>query len=266
MIREAAVAGRFYPGRHDELARMVDAFLGTLHPAPAIGVMVPHAGYVYSGAVAGETFAQVAISGTVVILGPNHHGFGPQAALFSRGSWQTPLGEVAVDSGMARRLLNASPLLEADTGAHRFEHSLEVQVPFLQRLRPELRIVPLCIGRMALPDLLDLGAVLGRTLAQEAERPLLVASSDMTHYEPGDVARIKDERALQQVLALDPAGLYRTVRNDGITMCGVLPTVIMLAAARELGATRAAQVRYANSGDVTGDQSEVVGYAGVVVS
>lgn len=265
MIREPAVAGRFYPGSPADLAREVDTFLATPHPAPALGVMVPHAGYLYSGAIAGATFSRVAIPPIVIILGPNHHGTGAPAALYASGAWRTPLGEVAIDAALAQRLLD-STAVQADVTAHRFEHSLEVQVPFLQRLNPAVRIVPLCIGSLPLKELLELGGALGRVLATEAVRPLLVASTDMTHYEPGPVARIKDERALDHVLALDPAGLCQTVRSGGITMCGVLPTVIMLAAAKELGATRAELVRYGNSGEVTGDQSEVVGYAGVVVS
>lgn len=266
MIREPAVAGRFYPNRREDLTRLLDQYLAEPAPHAAYGVMVPHAGYVYSGAVAGATFARTTIPPTVVILGPNHHGLGFAAALSTSRSWLTPLGEVAVATELGLRLLKAIPQLKGDESAHRFEHSLEVQVPFLQRLQPALRIVPLCIGQLPLAELLEIGVALGRFFAAEGERPLLVASSDMTHYEPGAVARVKDERALERVLALDPAGLYHTVRDGGITMCGVLPTVIMLAAAKELGATRAELVRYANSGDITGDQSEVVGYAGVVVS
>jgi AmmeMemoRadiSam system protein B len=228
--------------------------------------MVPHAGYVYSGAIAGETFARVQIPSRIVIIGPNHHGVGHPAAVFPAGSWLTPLGEAAVDGELADLLLAECPGLSADPSAHRFEHSLEVQVPFIQILNPQAAIVPICLGHLCLEDLLAIGKALGKVLTRFGQNVLLVASTDMTHYEPGDIARGKDRLALDRVLAIDPEGLYRTVCERRISMCGFMPTVMMLAAATELGATTARLVRYGNSGDVTGDQTEVVGYAGVIVS
>lgn len=265
MNREPAVAGRFYPARSQELAVEVDSFLGTVQAEPAIGVMVPHAGYPFSGVIAGATFSRVVIPQTVILLGPNHHGYGAPAALWSAGRWKTPLGEIAIDTEVAHELLAASPLLQSDIAAHRYEHSLEVQVPFLQRLNPLTRIVPLSIGRVTFDDLLEIGRALAQVAARQEERPLLVASSDMTHYESAETARRKDHQALARICALDPQGLYQTVRDEKISMCGVLPTVIMLSAARELGALAAEVVRYGHSGEVTGEGSEVVGYAGVVV-
>lgn len=265
MIREPVVAGRFYPAQPEALARQLDGFLDSPTPEPALGVVVPHAGYSYSGAIAGMTFARVAIPQTVVLLGPNHHGLGAPAALWPAGSWRTPLGECAIDAELAQQLLAATPLLQADVVAHRHEHALEVQLPFLQRLNPRVRIVPISVGRLVLADLLALGAAIGRAQAPLAEPPLLVASSDMTHYEPADEARRKDHQALDRVCALDPQGLYRTVRDGRISMCGVLPTVVMLAAALEIGARSAAVVRYGHSGETTGETAEVVGYAGVIV-
>ena len=267
MQRQPAVAGQFYPGSPDRLRQALELLVPSEATAQAaIAVMAPHAGYVYSGAIAGETYARVEVPDTVVLLGPNHHGIGHPAALYDEGSWATPLGVVPIDGAFAVRLLKRCPDLAADVAAHRLEHSLEVQVPFLQLRNPRFSLVPLCLAHLPLPNLIAVGEGIGDIVASSAEPVLIVASSDMTHYEPGEVARQKDERALRHVLDLDPEGLYRTVREGRISMCGVLPTVVMLAAARRLGAVSASLVRYGNSGDVTGDQSEVVGYAGVVIS
>jgi len=267
MDRHPAVAGQFYPGHAETLRRALESLLPAVaEKQKAIGLMVPHAGYVYSGAIAGATFARVRIPERVVIFGPNHHGVGAEAAIYPGDRWLTPLGPVTVDATLTSRLIEDCPGLTADEAAHRYEHSLEVQVPFIQVENPQASIVPICIGHLRLDELLSLGSAIGASLACSGEEILLVASSDMTHYEPGEIAREKDQRALARVLALDPAGLYRTVREGRISMCGVLPTALMLAAAKELGASDAALVRYGNSGDVTGDQAEVVGYAGVVIS
>lgn len=267
MVRAPAVAGQFYPKHSAALAQTIDQLMPSADKAaPAYGIMVPHAGYVYSGAVAGKTFAAVTIPDEVVILGPNHHGTGHQLAIYQRGSWEMPLGQVPIATAFADAILDSAPATAADTQAHLYEHSLEVQVPFLQTRNARVTIVPLCIGRVPLETLLALGDGLARALQTRPQRPLMVASTDMTHYESADAARRKDHLALERVLALDPAGLYRTVRDERISMCGALPTVVMLQAALALGASRAELVAYANSGDVTGDQREVVGYAGVVIS
>lgn len=267
MLRTAAVAGQFYPKHPAALAQTVDQLIPPVHAKTnAFGVMVPHAGYVYSGAVAGKTFASVAIPPEVVIIGPNHHGNGHQAAVYRSGGWETPLGTVLIAEALADAVLAACPATAADIQAHLYEHSLEVQVPFLKTLLAEVAIAPLCIGRLPLETLLVLGDGLAQALRTRPQCPLMVASTDMTHYESGEEASRKDHLALQHVLALDPEGLYRTVRDQRISMCGVLPTVIMLRAALALGATRAELIAYANSGEVTGDQREVVGYAGVVIS
>ena len=267
MRRAPAVAGQFYPGQQAALQQMLAQMMPKVDDLqPALGVMSPHAGYIYSGMVAGKTFAGVSIPETVVIVGPNHHGQGHPAAVYGRGSWVTPLGEVTIDEALADRILREAPLTSDDQLAHRFEHSLEVQVPFLQAAVSNLSIVPLCLGRLTLSQLLELGDALAKVLSDTDPRPLLVASTDMTHYEPGPVARKQDLQALDRVLALDPAGLYRVVGEQHISMCGVLPVVATLRAVKMMGARRAELVEYRNSGDVTGDQSAVVGYAGVVFS
>lgn len=265
MLRSAAVAGQFYSGDKERLRRDVESLMVTATPKTSIAVMSPHAGYVYSGGVAAKTFSQVKIPDNVVILGPNHHGRGHVAAVYSDGAWDTPLGRVEVAAELAERVLAECPMAAPDYTAHRYEHSLEVQVPFLQYLSPDTRIVPLCISHMPLETLLELGDGIARAISSCKDLPLIVASSDMTHYEPGEVARKKDFLALDKVLDLDPEGLYEVVSEHRISMCGVLPAVVMLQAALALGATNAELVAYSNSGDVTGDQSEVVGYAGVRV-
>jgi len=267
MLRASAVAGQFYPKHAAALARTLDQLIPPeTAKVPAYGVMVPHAGYVYSGAVAGRTFARVAISQEVVILGPNHHGAGHPLAVFPGGDWELPLGKVPIAADLTAAILAACPQTTADSVAHQFEHSLEVQVPFLQTLAPGLSIAAICIGRVNLDTLLNVGDGLAAALRTRPARPLLVASTDMTHYESAEQARRKDQLALQHVLALDPQELYRTVTKERISMCGVLPTVVMLQAAKALGATSAELIGYANSGEVTGDQREVVGYAGVIVA
>lgn len=264
MLRSAVVAGQFYPGQKQSLFQTIDSLISsTATEKPAIALMSPHAGYIYSGGVAGQTFSEVKIPDDVIILGPNHHGRGHMAAVFASGAWETPLGQTKISADLAKRILSECPMTAEDLVAHRYEHSLEVQLPFLQFRAPHSSIVPICISHMPLETLLQLGDGLARAILSSRGKPLIVASTDMTHYESGNVARKKDCLALEKVLALDPEGLYEVVQEHQISMCGVMPTVVMLQAALALGAENAELIAYSNSGDVTGDQSEVVGYAGV---
>lgn len=263
-IRNPAVAGSFYPGSARELDRTVRSCTRDIpETLPAKGIVVPHAGYVYSGAVAGEVFSRVTIPSRHLIFCPNHTETGPEAAVMSEGFWRMPWGDVPIDEPLASRLLAASPLLQEDSSAHRDEHSLEVQLPFLQRFRPGFRFVPVALGRLSLADCRAMGEAAARVLGEEADPVLLIASSDMSHYEPEPVAREKDKQAIDAMLALDPEALYRTVQAQRISMCGVLPATVVLFAARALGAASARLIRYATSGDVSGDRSQVVGYAGL---
>jgi AmmeMemoRadiSam system protein B len=266
MEREPAVAGRFYPGEPDRLRAEVERHLAAARvaaPAAAIGVVAPHAGYVYSGAVAGATFAAVDVPPRAIVLCPNHTGMGAAASLWGDGGWRTPLGRVPVDGALAAALAG-SRLVSLDRAAHRFEHALEVELPFLQVRRPDVAIAPLCLGPLDVEECEELGHAVAD--AARGAGALVVASSDMSHYLPAEEAERKDRRALDALLALDARRLHDTVRRERITMCGVVPATVMLFAARELGATSARLVRYANSGDVSGDHDSVVGYAGVVVS
>jgi hypothetical protein len=267
MHRTAAVAGQFYAGEKKALREQVRNLLHQkLEPQKAVGIMVPHAGYIYSGAIAGQTFSLVQVPDRVVLLGPNHTGYGAAQAVYPAGSWQTPLGDILIDSSLAGQIIAGCGEATADELAHRYEHSLEVQVPFIQMKAPQARLVPVCLGHAPLQQLLDFGRSLGRLLATQPEPALLVASSDMTHFESAASARQRDMKALEKILAVDAEGLYRLVAAEAISMCGVVPTVVMLAAARELGACKGTLVRYGNSGETSGDHAEVVGYAGVIIA
>ena len=277
-VRTPAVAGRFYPGRAEELLREIRQYTSPAETATgriaAIGCVAPHAGYIYSGGVAGAVYSRLEIPKRSVILCPNHTGKGRPLAVMANTTWQTPLGEVAADADLAIRLLRRCPALEEDSAAHRGEHAIEVQLPFLQAQQPELSIVPIVIGTSNFDVLRGLGEALADVIGdhQEEDREedregkvLIVASSDMNHYESDAVTRVKDHKAIERVLALDARGLWEVVMNEDITMCGFGPTIVMLTAAKLLGATSATLVKYATSGDVSGDYESVVGYAGIIV-
>jgi AmmeMemoRadiSam system protein B len=266
MMRAPAVAGQFYPGTPGELEKEVRRLTRDVpERIRAVGVVVPHAGYLYSGAVAGEVFSSVEIPQRQIIFCPNHTGLGAEAAIMTRGAWKMPWGTVPIDGDLAGRLLAATPLLADDVSAHSREHSLEVQLPFLKRFRGDFRFVPIALGRLTLEECRELGEKVADAIRDDPPLPLLIASSDMTHYEPDAVARKKDEKAISRILALDPEGLYRTVRAERITMCGVIPATVLLFAALSLGATEGRLIKYATSGDVSGEYGQVVGYAGLAV-
>jgi MEMO1 family protein len=271
MIRQPAVAGTFYPREPRELLARVQQFLdegraenSTNSIADAVACLVPHAGYVYSGAVAGAVYARIKIPKRVVILGPRHRPGGANFAINSEGAWETPLGRATIDSDLARTLMSACPLLVGNDVAHRREHSLEVQLPFLQALSKDFQFVPIAIGTLNFDELTELGHALAKVISNSTEPVLIVASSDLNHYESEEITHVKDHKAIDQMLALNPRGLHETVRRKGITMCGCGPAVTALTAALDLGATRAELVRYATSADVLGDRDEVVGYAGIL--
>lgn len=231
----------------------------------ASGVLVPHAGYVYSGPCAGAVYATVDVPERVVILGPNHTGLGAPLAIHSRGEWETPLGRVPVDESLAGSLLQECPDLEKDSAAHEREHSLEVQLPFLQVIRPGFRMVPVCVGTHDVGRLVRLGEALARVIGREPDRILIVISSDMSHYIPADEASRLDRMAIDRIEAVEPEALHEVVQREGITMCGIAPAVAGLAACRALGAGTGALVCYTCSGERTGDFDSVVAYAGLTI-
>jgi AmmeMemoRadiSam system protein B len=270
LLRRPAVAGRFYPGDPEDLRAEAQAYLSQSKSnnqtaVQAIGCITPHAGYVYSGHVAGAVFARLEIPERCVVLCPNHTGMGRALAILSEGAWETPLGEVPVDEGLAGALKRQFPALHEDAAAHRAEHAIEVELPFLQLRQPKLQIVPIALGTGQFEVLEALGVALAEVVAAQAAPVLIVASSDMNHYESDAVTRVKDHKAIERILTLDPRGLFDVVTQQNISMCGFGPAVVMLTAARQLGATSAELVKYATSGDISGDRNAVVGYAGVVV-
>jgi hypothetical protein len=222
----------------------------------------------YSGMVAAQTAARIMVKDTVILLGPNHTGLGAAFSLMSQGKWQTPFGDISIDEGLAKAILAGSKYLAQDDLAHAREHSLEVELPIMQYFRKDFKIVPIAFGSDDFAALTDVGTAIAKAVKERKQTAstLLVASSDMTHYEPAAVARTKDETAIKAVINLDARALWETVRSKNITMCGYMPVIAMITAAKELGATRGELVLYATSGDVTGDNSSVVGYAGIIIN
>jgi AmmeMemoRadiSam system protein B len=270
ILRHPAVAGRFYPGDPDDLRTEAQAYLSQsisarTDPIKAIGCIAPHAGYMYSGHVAGAVFALIDVPPLCVVMCPNHTGIGKALAVMNEGVWETPLGDVPIDSELAQALQQRFPALENDRAAHRAEHAAEVELPFLQLRQPNLRIVPIALGTGQFETLEQLGLALADVVARQGERVLLVASSDMNHYESDVVTRTKDHRAIERILHLDARGLFDVVTQQDISMCGFGPAVAMLTAAQQIGAKSAELVKYATSADVSGDREMVVGYAGVIV-
>jgi AmmeMemoRadiSam system protein B len=240
----------------------------------ALGIVSPHAGLVYSGSVAGAVYSRIELPGTFVLIGPNHTGLGAPVSLMANGSWQTPLGTVRINEELAAAVLSKSRRIHDDTLAHLQEHSLEVQLPFIQYLKKEFTIVPIQMLDTRLETCIELGNAIASAITESFARStefkkagvLIVASSDMSHYVSAETAKKKDHAAIKRILELDAPGLYNTVRDENISMCGYGPAVAMLTACKILGATKAELVKYTNSGDVSGDYDQVVGYAGIVVS
>ena len=266
MLRFPAVAGKFYPAHPRELSTLIAKFTDRKSAADRMHVracLVPHAGYVYSGAVAGAVFSRIFLPKSILLLGVRHYPRGEPLAILSEGSWRTPLGDAAIDSLLAQRLRAACPALLEDAAAHSQEHSLEVQLPFLQELDPGFSFVPVVLGTIRFDQLVQVGEGIARVLSESKEEILVVTSSDMNHYEDDVTTRSKDRKAIDRMLQLDAEGLYQVCRDEEISMCGLGPAVAMLTAMQRLGAKKAELVRYATSGDVSGDRDAVVGYAGM---
>jgi len=266
MLRKAAVAGRFYPAHAASLRSEIAGYLGSPGPTrKALGVVVPHAGYMYSGHVAGAVYASVTLPRHTIILCPNHTGRGDALSIMSSGEWEIPLGKVEIDSGLALELMHRCHLLTENADAHRFEHSLEVQLPFLFYLRSDIQFVPITIGTGGYPLLERLGRAVAETLKDFGEEVLIIASSDMNHYESDQITRAKDKKAIDKVLALDPKGLYEVIKSEAVSMCGYGPAIVMLFGTQYAAKREAELIKYATSGDVSGDWAQVVGYAGMAV-
>lgn len=269
MLRLPAVSGRFYPADPLELTALIRKFTNVVPPFERTRVracLVPHAGYFYSGHVAGAVLSLISIPSKILILGVRHFPRGEQTAILSNGAWRTPLGDAPIDGPLAAVLRKACPLLREDSVAHNAEHSLEVQLPLLQVLAPNFSFVPIALGTVRYEDLVSVGEAIGRVLASLQDDVLLLTTSDLNHYEDDATTRVKDRKAIDQLLAFHPRGLYDTCRNENISMCGLGPAVAMLTALNSLGVKRAELVKYATSADVSGDRSSVVGYTGMIFS
>jgi hypothetical protein len=265
-IRNPSVAGQFYEGTkaglRSELSRLVEK---GAKKEDCLGIISPHAGYIYSGAVAGKVISRVAFKDTFIILGPNHTGLGSPFSIMARGAWRTPMGDVEIDNELASRIMDGSSRVKEDPSAHLYEHSIEVQLPFLQYLGKDFKFVPMVVSAADTGVLRKLGKGLASAIKGSGKKVVMISSSDMTHYESRDSAREKDGMAIDAILKLDEDALVNKVSEHNITMCGYAPTVVMIAALKELGAKEARLVDYKTSGDASGDYSSVVGYAGIII-
>jgi len=266
MIREPIVAGQFYPRSPSSLEAQISTFIDKkAAKEEVIGVVSPHAGYMYSGAVAGAVMSKIKFKDTFVIMGPNHTGYGKPFSIMTEGSWITPLGEVKINSQLGKKILAESRDLEEDQVAHLYEHSVEVQIPFLQYLKKDFKIVPIVLSHAPRSVYKEIGKAIAKAIKELKTETVIIASSDMTHYEPRESAKKKDTQAINAILELNEDELLNRIEKLNISMCGYAPAATLISAARELGAKQAELVMYQTSGDVTGDYSAVVGYAGIIL-
>jgi AmmeMemoRadiSam system protein B/AmmeMemoRadiSam system protein A len=266
MIRKPAVAGSFYPGSKKELEDMVATMVNERAPKEqVIGLICPHAGYIYSGAVAGASISRIQFTDTFIIMGPNHTGLGKPFSIMTSGTWETPLGKVEIDAELAEKLTGNSAYLERDAEAHLREHSIEVQLPFLQHFKKDVKIVPIVFSHTSGNMYKEIGMEIAEVLGRLGRDVVIIASSDMTHYEPEAQTKRKDHSAIEAILRLDSDELLERIAAQNITMCGYAPVVALVSAAKAMGAGSAKLVRYQTSGETSGDYSSVVGYAGLII-
>jgi len=268
-VRYPVVAGQFYPATAGEIKEQISSFLDKQIPkAEVIACVLPHAGYIYSGKVAAAVVSGIQIKDTVILLGPNHTGLGAEFSIMTEGAWNTPLGELKIDSSLAGCILKHSGLLKNDALAHASEHSLEVELPILQYFRNNFKIVPIALLSDNVAGLKEIGKSIAKAIEENSSQSsvLIVASSDMTHYEPEEQAKKKDNEAIKAILDLDEDKLVEKITRLNISMCGYAPVIAMICAAKMLGAKKSRLIKYRTSGDATGDKSSVVGYAGITIS
>jgi len=266
MIRNPVVAGQFYPESPSQLRAMIETLVDEKAvKEEVIGLVSPHAGYIYSGPVAAAVMSKIKFKNTFIIMGPNHTGMGKPLSIMTEGTWKTPLGEVEIDSELGKKILAISSHLEEDHLAHQHEHSIEVQLPFLQYFREDIKIVPIMLAYSAGATCKEIGKEIAEAVKELNKEVVIIASSDMTHYEPQESAQRKDSKAIEAILDLNEDELLKRVDELNISMCGYAPAVVLISAAKELGAGNAELVKYQTSGDTTGDYSSVVGYAGIII-
>lgn len=267
MLRLPVVAGQFYPSNPKELSSLVARFTNPENSGgkrTARACLVPHAGYVYSGAIAGAVFGRIFLPKKIILLGVRHFPRGEALAILSEGAWRTPLGDAPIDAELAAALRRECPMLREDSVAHSQEHSLEVELPFLQYLDPGFSFVPIAVGTLHFDELMALGAGVARVLQSSGEEILVVTSSDLNHYEDDGATKRKDELAIERLLKLDAQGLFDVCRMEKISMCGLGPSISMIAALNLLAVKTAELICHATSGDITGERERVVGYAGMI--
>jgi AmmeMemoRadiSam system protein B/AmmeMemoRadiSam system protein A len=265
MIREAVAAGRYYPGSAEQLRDMIEAFVDeNVEKEEVIGALMPHAGYPYSGPVAGAVVSRIAFKDTFIIMGPSHTGVGKPFSIMTSGKWRTPLGEVEIDAELAKKIVSISSYIQEDDKPEYNEHAVEVQVPFLQYFRQDVKIVPIILAYAPADAYKEIGQDIARAVKELNKEVVIIASGDMTHYEPQKNAEQKDGKAIEAMVELDEDELTRRFQQLNITMCAHGPAVCTISAARALGATRGELVKYQTSGDTTGDYEAVVGYAGII--
>ncbi|MBI5872935.1 MAG: AmmeMemoRadiSam system protein B [Candidatus Omnitrophica bacterium] len=268
MIRKPVVAGQFYPSQPEQIKKLIAGYglKMDIEKQKAIACILPHAGYIYSGKVAAEVLSKIEVASTCIILGPNHTGYGVPASIAREGEWITPFSSLKIDTPLADLLLKNSKYLESDFTAHAYEHSIEVELPLIQAIsRPEFTFVPIVLASaddLVYKDISSAIALAVRTLKKDVT---IIASSDMTHYESQESANQKDKAAIEAMLKLDTKELLERIEKFGISMCGYMPAVVAILAAKILGAKNAKLVAYQTSGDVTGGYSSVVGYAGIII-
>jgi MEMO1 family protein len=265
MNREPTVAGYFYPGTKTELKATLAKYIDKKAPKEdVVGLLMPHAGYQYSGAVAGTAISRVKFKDTFIIVGPSHSGLGKPFSVWPEGTWRTPLGDVQVDSVLARKIIELSEFAEEDYLTHQDEHAVEVQLPFLQFIKPDVRIVPIILAPAELAVYREIGHAIARALKETGHEAVILASGDMSHYQAAALAKEKDMQAVESMLALNEEELTRRYNRLHITMCAHGPVATLITAVKELGAKSAELVKYQSSGDATGDYDQVVAYAGVI--
>jgi len=267
--RPAAVAGQFYPATALDIKKLISQFIDkNTKTTDAVSCIMPHAGYIYSGKVAVQTAASAKIKNKIILLGPNHTGYGTEFSIMTEGTWETPLGNVEIDQSLAQKILKSDSNLAMDSLAHMYEHSLEVELPVLQYFNNNFKIVPIAILSDDFIKIKKLGENIAKTIIENGfkDSVTLIASTDMTHYEPESTAKQKDNIAIKAILELDENKLINEIRRLNITMCGYAPTVAVICASKLLGAQSAQLIKYQTSADTTGDKTSVVGYAGIVIS
>lgn len=266
VIRRPFVAGQFYEKKPALLVKEIQRYVtDDKNKVEAKAIVAPHAGYIFSGAVAGAVYSKILFPDTFIILSPNHTGLGSPVSVFSEGIWDIPLRNFEVDEDMAKDITHKSAFTKADFNAHLYEHSIEVHLPFIAYFSKTVKIVPITIMKLSLKECITLGKDIASVIVESGKRVTVVASSDMSHYVTDEVARHLDNSAIQEMLRLDEKGLYNVVSEKKISMCGVIPVTTAIVCAKELGAQSSTLVKYATSAEVSGDFKHVVGYAGLIM-